>query len=225
VVAHANLGHAIQNVAHRPTPTDPFWAFIGVENWSAAIRLLGASSEPEAVALAHKLKARYVITTSSADPETVEGWLHYADGTGGKRFSASEHFRLVAEGPARGIHFSRSFQLRGQRVTGPGTPPYKLFERVEGAVLEVRAAEGEEVIVTLRLASPSGRRIDYETRAIAGADGVARLRVPYATGPPRNEDAVAPEGPYRVRSEGGIRAVTVSEADVQQGAAVPVVGR
>ena len=220
VVAHANLGHAIQNVARRPTPTDPFWAFIGLENWNAAFQLLGASSESRAVALARQLKARYVITFSSADPDTVEGWLHHADGTAVVRFPASENFRLVAEGPERGVHFARSFQLSGQRVTGPATLPYKLFERVEGAMLEVRATEGEVVIVTLRLASPSGRRIDYESNATAGADGVARLRVPYATGPPLHEEAVASEGPYRVRIGDEVHAVAVSEADVQEGRVV-----
>lgn len=78
------------------------------------------------------------------------------------------------------------------------------------------------MIVTLRLASPAGRRIDYEANAIAGADGVARLRVPYATGPPLHAEAVAPEGPYRVRLGGGVRAVAVSEADVQEGRVVVV---
>lgn len=219
VVADPNLGHAIQNVARRPTPTDPFWAFIGEENWDAAFRLLAASSEAEAVALARKLSARYVITTSSASPETFEGWLHHADGTRSGAWPASEHFRLVAEGPLGGVHFARSFQVQeGRRVTGPGTPPYKLFERVEGAVLEVLAAAGEEVIVTLRLATPGGRRIDYEAKGTAGSDGVARMRVPYATGTPESEEAVATEGPYRVRSGGGIRPQTISETAVREGA-------
>ncbi|MEE2673866.1 MAG: hypothetical protein VX466_08730 [Myxococcota bacterium] len=222
VVAHANLGHAIQNVARLPTPTDPFWAFIGVENWNAAFQLLGAASESRAVYLARRLNARYVLTFSSADPATLEGWLHHADGTAAVHFAASKYFRLVAEGPERGVHLASSFQLHGQRVTGPATLPYKLFERVEGAVLEVRATAGESVIVTLRLASPAGRRIDYEANAIAGADGVARLRVPYATGPPLHAEAVAPEGPYRVRLGGGVRAVAVSEADVQEGRVVVV---
>lgn len=222
VVADANLGHAIQNVARRPTPTDPFWAFIGVENWNAAFALLGASSESEALAWARRLQARYVVTATTADPESFEGWLHHADGTSREHFPASEHFRLVAEGPERGMAFARSSRRQGRRVTRSVPLPYKLFERVEGARLEISAAEGEEVVVTLRLASPSGRRIAYESRASAGADGVARLRVPYATDPPLHPETVASQGPYRVRSAAGIRAVRVSESDVQTGAVVAV---
>ena len=222
VVSHANLGHAIQNVAQRPTPTDPFWSFIGVANWDAAFALLAAGSEAEALALARRLEARYVVTTSSAVPGTVEGWLHYADGGKTRGFPPSENFRLVTEGPERGVHLARSFQLGGGRRNDSSTAPYKLFERVEGARLEVQTRPGEDVRVSLRLVSPSGRRIDYQSRARADADGVVRLRVPYATGPPLHAEAVAAEGPYRVRSAGTVRAVAVSEADVQSGAVVSV---
>ena len=222
VVSHANFGHAIQNVARRPTPTDPFWSFIGVANWDAAFALLAASSEAEALALARQLQARYVMTSSSAVPGTVEGWLHYADGRETRRFSATGSFRLVTEGPKRGVHLSRSFQVAGGGQDDPSTLPYKLFERVEGAVLEVRAPPGEEVRASLRLESPSGRRIDYQSRAVANAEGVARLRVPYATGPPLHAEVAAAVGPYRVRSAGTARAVSVTEADVQSGAVVSV---
>ncbi len=60
------------------------------------------------------------------------------------------------------------------------------------------------------------------TRTLAGADGVARLRVPYATDPPLHPETVASQGPSRVRSAAGIRAGRVSESDVQTGAVVAV---
>lgn len=222
VVSHPNLGHAIQNVAHRPTPADPFWAFIGIENWNDAFALLGAASEDEGVSLARRLSARYVLTFSSADPATLEGWLHYVDGLAAGPWPATGHFRLVTEGPEGGVHFSQGFQLRGPRATGSATVPYKLFEVVEGAVLEVPAEPGAEVLASVRLGTPLGRRFRFETRAVADGDGVARLRVPYPTRPAPDALHVGAFGPYRVVVGGTSRGVAVSEEAVRTGAVVKV---
>jgi asparagine N-glycosylation enzyme membrane subunit Stt3 len=223
VVSHANFGHAIQNVARRPTPTDPFWAFIGVENWNAAFGLLGASSEAEALKLARRLRARYVMTFSSADPDALEGWLHHADGRRAGPWAAAEHFRLVTEGPKGGVHFARSFQVQaGERVTGPATPPYKLFEVVEGAQIEVGAAAGDDVVATLTLRTPTGREIVYEQRATAGPEGLAILRVPYPTLAVGGDERVRALAPYRVSTGQRSAAVAISEEDVSSGAVVPV---
>lgn len=220
IVAHANFGHAIQNVAHRPTPTDPFWAFIGRENWNAAFGLLDAKSEGRAVELALRLRTRYVMTHSSADPGTLEGWLHHTDGRRAGPWSESQHFRLVTEGPKGGVHFARSFQVSGRRITG-STPPYKLFEVVEGAVLEVPAAPGEVVVATLQLRTLTGRDFMYQARGNSGSDGIARLRVPYPSRPPAAA-GVAASGPYRVEVGGQLLAVAVSESDVRTGSVVSV---
>jgi hypothetical protein len=59
----------------------------------------------------------------------------------------------------------------------------------------------------------------YRARAVAGADGVARIRVPYpseATGPARAL------GSWRVSSGGSARCVALDERDVREGAVVPV---
>jgi hypothetical protein len=217
IAAHPNFGHAIQNVARRPTPADPFWSFIGVENWDALFRLLGAPNEALAVETARALRARYLMTFSSAHPETVEGWLHQTDGRAAGPWSASEHFRLVTEGPAGGQHFAQVFQVQGRRLTGHGETPYKLFEVVEGAVLEVPASPGEEVTASLRLRPPGRSEVVFEWKAIAAEDGVARLRVPYPTEPATSEHAVASEGSYRVQAGDATASVAVPEGAVRSG--------
>jgi hypothetical protein len=222
VVAHANFGHAIQNVARRPTPTDPFWAFIGRENWNDAFALLGARTEPQAFDLARRLRARYVMTHSSADPASFEGWLHHADGRAVDGWPASRHFRLVAEGPVGGVHFARSFQLEGRRIGGPGTPPYKLFEVVEGAIIEVRGAPGEDVVASLRLTTPSRRPIEFEVRASTDSQGVARLRVPHPTRAPPDAFGARASGPYRVAIGDRVVAAVVTEEAVRLGSVVVV---
>lgn len=224
VVAHANFGHAIQNVARRPTPTDPFWAFIGAENWHAAFGLLASDSEEEALAFARRLRARYVMSFSSADPATVEGWLHFADGLAVDRWPAARHFRLVSEGPDGGAHFADSFQVQGRgRPAGGKLAPYKLFEVVDGARIEISTVPGSEVTASLRLRTPSGRGLFYEARAVAAPDGGASLRVPYPTRNERPATGVRALGPYRLRADGRSFAVAVSERQVRSGAVVPVV--
>jgi asparagine N-glycosylation enzyme membrane subunit Stt3 len=229
IVAQANFGHAIQNVARRATPTDPFWAFIGVENWNASFALLAAENEETAVALAERLRARYVMTFSSADPRSLEGWLHFSDGRASESeadptWPASGHFRLIAEGPEGGAHFARNFQLDGLRVTGDATLPYKLFEVVKGAELVVPAPAGEEATATVRLGTPTGREVELTARATAGADGLARVRVPYPTRAPVHGVAgvVKALGPYRVHVGTRTWGVAVSEDEVRDGAAVVV---
>ena len=47
--------------ARRPTPADPFWAFIGQESWDRSRALLSAESEERALELSEALGARYVV--------------------------------------------------------------------------------------------------------------------------------------------------------------------
>ncbi len=78
-----------------------------------------------------------------------------------------------------------------------GIPPCGwVWEHVPGARLEVHGTHGEELRVTLELAYPGRERRLVWTRAtLVGADGLARLRIPYCTDAP-NGDARA-TGPAR----------------------------
>jgi len=221
VVAHANLGHAIQYIGRRPTPTDPFWAFIGRENWDHAFALLEAETEAEALDRAEKLRARYVVTTPSSAPSGLEGRLHHGDGLGGDSRLRLEHFRLVAEGPRGGKTIGDIF---GQRRRG-GEIPYKLFEIVSGAVLEAKAPPGTAVVARLNLATTLPRRISFQARAVADEEGLARLRVAYPSegGEGGEEEAaVRAIGVYRVQVGQDLFKAAVSLEQVRSGARVPV---
>ena len=204
VVAHANLGHALQYIARRPTPTDPFWSYIGQENWDRAFALLSTTSEAEAIELASALRARYLVTIPDLAPESVAARLHAADGSRSVRYPALQHFRLIAEGPRGGLTLNDIFRRRRPR---PGSMPYKLYEIVAGAVIDVPVAPGEQVLASLDVQTPTGRRFRYESQTTADSDGRARIRVPYATGP----------NPYRLDSNDRTWSVQVSEQAIQNG--------
>ena len=175
-MAHANLGHAVQYIARRPTPTDPFWAYIGPKNWNDAFAMLGVRFEREALTIAERLRARYMVTMPSARPDTIEGQLHLADGVGSDSNARLERFRLITEGPRGGRPLNAIFDKRATSDV-----PYKLFEIVAGAILEARTSPGGEVVAEVDLRTPTGREFTYSATVRADEEGLARLRVPYAT--------------------------------------------
>jgi hypothetical protein len=99
-------------------------------------------------------------------------------------------------------------------------PPYKLFEVVPGARLDVAAPSGERVVAEVEVATPTGRRFAYRSEAIADATGTARLRLPNAT---RTSAPARPVGPWRLRA--GDRApvaLAVGESDVLDGVTIRI---
>jgi hypothetical protein len=146
----------------------------------------------------------------AVDYRSLTQRLHREDGLEREDSPRFAHFRLVAEGPRNGRPLS---DLVGG-AAAPGVAPYKLFEKVAGADLEVHAAPGSEVDATLVLYSPFGRHFEYVARAQAGDDGVAHLRVPYASD---GKTSVAARDPWIVRANGVAREVPVSEEAVLRG--------
>lgn len=116
----------------------------------------------------------------------------------------------------------RSWALAGipfLRLAGEtsGQAPYKLFERVEGARILLRGARpGEEVGAYVEIVTAGGRRLQWWSEARADNEGLAVLRVPYATG--RNGSSTASR--YVIRAGDRIRDVEVPEAAVIGGALV-----
>jgi hypothetical protein len=159
---------------------------------------------------------------SSATPTTLEGWLHHGDGLAFRDWPASQRLRLVAEADPGGVPLMGLFRRKGRPRFDRTLVPYKLFEIVDGAVVEARAEPGTEVSLTLALESASGRRLDYEAKAVASSSGIARLRVPYATDESRDGIRVVAPGRYRVRVADCTIAVPVSDAQVRAGAVVVV---
>jgi len=218
VIAHPNLGHAIQYGARRPSSTNPFWWYIGPENWEKAFAFLEARSEGVALRWAEALRGRYVLTTADEDPRAVTGQLHAYDGRAMEGKPALAHFRLITESEPGGRGVGEIFRPRQG-----GGPAYKLFEIVPGARLVVEAPAGEEVTVSLALRARFGRPFRYRVVARADPSGKAIFNVPYATELPdlsKPLQRTRAQGPYAIEVAGDLDYVHVSEEAVTQGAQV-----
>lgn len=218
VLVLPTFGNVINYQARRPTPVGNFGPYLDREKYDAALRFYRVGSEREGLAIAEALGCRYVMTSSwgGAGPAQLADRLHVWDGVGPEGHPSVEHLRLVVEGPPGGRPMPRS---GGRSGAAARTAPYKLFEIVAGAVLEVRGPPGAAVSAELDLASSLGRRFRYETSAVLGADGRARLRVPYATEPLHPTRAL---GLYRVRVDPEERRVAVPEEAVRAGRVIVV---
>jgi dolichyl-phosphooligosaccharide-protein glycotransferase len=215
ILAYPGIGHVLHYVAHRATPADNFGPYIGRENYLAVGSFFSLRAERDAIVEAERLRARYVVTMDYGGPVpwTLVNRLHRGDGSelGGE--PAFGRFRLVTEGPTGGLAIGEQFG-RGVRSEGA---PYKLFEIVPGAELEVRAAPGTSVSAEVLLSTPLPRRFRWRTATLAGEDGVARLRVPYATQTRLPTQALQP---YQVTVGGVVHAVSVPEESVATGTRV-----
>jgi len=193
IVAPANLGHALQWVARRPTPTDPFWEYIGPENWRRSSDLLTSLDEAQAVLLAQALRARYVVVAAGRSRGRLQDRLFRDDGLRRPGQVAYRRFRLVTEGPRGAGAIEPTVGLIGGAAFEESLVPYKLFEVVAGARLEIPAPPGSRVEASLTVRTPAGREFLYQTAARTPAEGVALLRVPYS-----NEPAGSRPGEYAV---------------------------
>lgn len=216
VLVEPSIGHAIRWASQRAVPADNFGPYLDVERFARVNRFFATRSEEEAVDITARLRTPYVVTTlhtALRGRETlVQRRLHEREGSARGDGRHLEHFRLVTEGPKGGHPL--------YPVAAPHyLPPYKLFEVVEGAVLETRATPGSVVRAELRLETPAGRRFPFRAVARADAAGVARLRVPYATEPSAPTRAA---GPWRVQIEGTELQVEVSEREVVEGRVILV---
>jgi 4-amino-4-deoxy-L-arabinose transferase-like glycosyltransferase len=195
ILAHPSVGHALHYVAQRATPSDPFGPYIGRENFERVLRFHRVESEPEAVAIAEELQTPWVVTVDApalGSERSIVERLQRWDGRARDGLPHLERFRLVTEGPRGGISVRSAFELRQRRAM-----PHKLFEIVPGALLEVATEPGQSVQAEVRVSTAAGRRFAFRAQATADAQGLARLRVPYAN------DAELPTrtlGTYRVRA-------------------------
>lgn len=214
----ANFGHAMLYYARRAATANNFGPYVDRGAYRATQIFYGLEREREATALASKLGARYLITFAreSADDRKFVDRLHRHDGVGPQRHASTRNWRLVSEGPVGGKPSLLSFPQGRYPIS---TIPYKLFERVPGALLEIEAAEGAVVGAKLLLESPQGRRFHYRARVQADATGIARLRVPYASDGATGSRAL---GLWQIRVGEQVREVAVSEQAVMGGAALRV---
>jgi len=216
IIAHPNLGHALQYRARRATATDPFWWYIGRENWDRTESFFQAKTEAEALALARVLKGRYLVTMPDLAPGTIAARLHARDGQSEDVTPSLHHFRLVGELPRGGLSIGALFERRSEQAI-----PYKLFEIVPGAVIELSAPPGTRVAAEAQIQVRDGRRFNYRTVGHADEAGRARLRVAYPT---RSEDGgplvsgAEAVGAYRIRAgQLQLPRIRVSENAVREG--------
>ncbi len=215
ILCSPNIGHALHRVARRATAANGFQYLVGAENFRDAQRFYQLKEEAEAVRVAERLRARYAVTMffPGIQRGTIEARLQLHDGASGA--ARLTRFRLVTEGPRGGVPLGDLFGFPRPR----SVVPYKLFEIVTGAVLEARADPETPVSAILNLITPMGRRIQYRAAGRVGADGVARLTLPYPT------EGVMPVhsiGPYHVRIGDAEQKVWISEAQVQAGSIIAV---
>lgn len=214
VLCEPDLGHALRHSARRPVAADNFWDKF--PTFERAAGLLGLDDEAQAVAAAGELRVRYLVTAAGRGrPGSLGDRLQRFDGGAAGGCPPLGHFRLVTEGPAGGRPIG---DLLGT-ATGRDRACYKLFEVVPGASVEVPAAAGTRVEGLVQVRSPIGRRFLVRAEAQAAADGLARLRLPYAT---RTEVPARPQGPWRVRAGAREWLLDLTDAEVEGGAVVQV---
>ncbi len=217
ILSPANVGHVLHYVAHRATPSDNFGPYSASRHWAATQRFFEVRTEPRALEIADALGSRYVMTAEygAVDYRSLTQRLHREDGLERIDSPRFEQFRLVTEGPRGGRPLSDIYG----GAAAPGVAPYKLFERVAGAVLEIHAAPGTPVEARLILHTPIGRNFEYPASGVTGDDGIARLRVPYAS---QGATPVASRSPWLVRVGDDTRPVSVSDEAVVRGDTIVV---
>ena len=225
VLAHVGLGHALHYSGLRATPADPFGPYIGRTNFAAVHDFMHVQVEARAAAIMRRLKTRYVATAANAVPAPRLSMAHRLHENDGSFVVGSPHlgrFRLVTEGPRGGMAMSQLFGDEREKSS-----PYKLFELVPGATIELQTEPHAQVTAELPVKTPAGRRFSYRATTRADAKGRARIRVPYANpkNRPRSKLAERVEqlevlGPYRVRVGDREFRVHISETEIQSGSTI-----
>jgi dolichyl-diphosphooligosaccharide--protein glycosyltransferase len=219
ILVRPSLGHGFRYASRRALPADNFGPYLDDARFALARSFFTTASPTEAVDIARELGTRFVVTAASyalwppargrrlRNPGIARR-LHSDDGSAHGGLPHLERFRLITEGPENGVPL---FPI-GRKVV-----PYKLFEIVPGAVLEARAEPGTRLSAEVVVTTPLGRRFRYRAATRAGEDGVARLRVPYATD---SEAPVRTEGAYQVRLGEQRTRTQIADRDVREGGVI-----
>ena len=102
-------------------------------------------------------------------------------------------------------------------------PSTWVWERVAGVTLEARVPSGTVLRVAFDVAYPEVEyRLRFERSATAGADGIARLRVPYATVEANGDGRVRGEARWELGGRSG--PLELRDADVREGRVVTIGG-
>jgi len=242
VLASWTWGHVIEWSADRPTVATNFGTFVGADAFRDPSRFFLSEDAREGEAILEKHRARYVIDESWL-PNQLDPLIRAVDPSRRSRYiepggrdNLSLRFewystlgaRLLFEGRALAADGSWSESvdfLRVVHATETRDPRYQMmreappagwvWEHVPGAVVEGHGAPGDTLAVELTVHyAPARWDLPWSRSAVCGTDGVARVRVPYATDGP-NGDGLA-KGPARWRLGRRAGDVTIPEQDVMK---------
>jgi asparagine N-glycosylation enzyme membrane subunit Stt3 len=219
ILLNPPFGHAMHYAGRRATPADGFGPYLDVEKNRLALRFLTSKSERAAVRIAERLEARYVVTHDHhrLRPGDFLHLLHRLDGSQRDGVEHAEHFRLIAEAPwgARVLTSSFPNELPGRIV------PYKLFQLVQGALVEAHAPPGTPFALDLEIQTNTGRRFRFRAATQTDASARAQLRVPYDT---EGDGPTRALGAYRARLGERESKLSVPADAVGEGLVVPLEG-
>jgi asparagine N-glycosylation enzyme membrane subunit Stt3 len=212
VLASWVWGHTIEWAAERPTIATNFGTFVGPAGFKTPARFFLSESPTDGEALLEARDAKYVVlTTDLAGSVPSLAWslgpgieARYCEVVGDDVRLKPDWFatlgaRLLSDGymfsfegtPSRPLDFVRL--LHATPLTDPRVPMQPkpspvgwIWERVPGARIEARGEPGQELAVEIRVRYPHHELVWADHVAVA-ADGVARMRVPYATIDPNGD--------------------------------------
>lgn len=236
VLAPWTWGHAIEWDAGRASVATNFGTFVGEDSFRDPARFFLTEDEAIAERILEERRSRFVMLTSYLPNQTAQ-LVRAADPSLAARVLApgsdsqlalgwyrTMGARLLHDGRARddagrfgpSLDFLRLVYvtaLREQRVRPEVTPVGHVWESVPGAILEATGAPGDTLHVSVRVQYPRAQyQLDWDGFAIADAEGVASLRVPYATKSPNGEGRAV--GPARWRLGDRAGEVGISEVAV-----------
>jgi hypothetical protein len=205
VLAHWDLGHAIEWRAGFGTVATNFGLYVGEDAFLDPWRFLCSTDPAEAEAILTARDVRYVLIDGDRNRAAMGAALA-RDGASGELALALDDpaywrttiaARLMGDGAGEAAlpvpGFLALVALQSDGVGGT----IRLFERVEGATLEAVGAKSLRVLVTLR--SEDGTQVTWrDSAAKATGDGALRLRVPYAS--PGSRDPSGLGGEARVEA-------------------------
>jgi asparagine N-glycosylation enzyme membrane subunit Stt3 len=247
VLADWNQGHVIEWAADRPTVATNFGTYVGEDSFRDPSRFFLEEDAAAAERLLAVRRARYVVLTSwlpgtvrhmvrSAAPEREGRYLDPSRADEAKlRF---EWFRTMGarlmvdgavitsdRGPVGSLDFLRLVHVSPRRDPRPNprgepSPAGWIWEHVPGAVIEAAGAPGEELRVRMMVRFEAARyEMEWEGAARCDADGLARVRVPWATDAP-NGDAQVHGAAWSLGGHGG--PLVVPGGAVSAGSAVRI---
>jgi asparagine N-glycosylation enzyme membrane subunit Stt3 len=248
VLANWGSGHLIEWGADRPSSATNFGSYVGLDGFQAPSRFFLEEDHARAEEILESRRAQYVFVLSSMPGMVAEMVAtacpdrasRYLEG-GAKGRELREAFfdtlgahlllggvRLHQGGPPgpsvdflRLVYASPIENTAAPLALGGMKRPFGfLWQHVAGARVEAHGSPGDELRVALRVSfREAGYQLVFQRRALAGDDGIARIRVPYAT-LSANGEGIVGESRWNFGPASG--ALAIAETDVSEGRVVRV---